>query len=127
MGFEFARANPRAAAQITYEQYPGLQKVISPQVAMDSFMQLASGYHSARRQPPHLYGWHDPAAWTRYLNSIAKLGQTKKQLTLDDVLTNDFVRPANTMADKARARADAKKFKVSATFAKTTILKGLPL
>ena len=30
MGFEFARVNPRAAAQITYEQYPGLQKVMSP-------------------------------------------------------------------------------------------------
>jgi NitT/TauT family transport system substrate-binding protein len=127
MGFEFARANPRAAAEITYEQFPGLQKVISPQVAMDSFMQLASGYHTSRRFPPHLYGWHDPVAWTRYLNTIAKLGQTKQQLTLDDVLTNDFVRPANQLADKAKARADAKAYKVSATFAKTTILKGLPL
>ena len=127
MGFEFARVNPRAATQITYERYPGLQKLISPQVALDSLMQLASGYHTSRRLPPHLYGYHNPADWTRYLNTIAKLGQTKTKLTLADVLTNDLVRPANAKADKARARADAAKFKLSAAFKNTTIPKGLPL
>ncbi len=127
MGFEFARVNPRAAAQITYEQFPGLQKVMSPQVAVDSLMQLASGYHTSRRLPPHLYGYHSPATWTKYLNIVAKLGQTKTKLTLAGVLTNDLVRPANAKADKARARADAAKFKLSAAFKKTTLPKGLPL
>lgn len=127
MGFEFCRANPRAAAQITYEQFPGLQKVISPQVAVDSMMQLASGYHTSRRLAPNLYGYHYPNAWTKYLNAVAKLGQTKKQLKLADVLTNDLVKPANAKADKARARADAKKYKLSEAFKKTTLPKGLPL
>jgi hypothetical protein len=127
MGFEFARVNPRAAAQITYERYPGLQKLISPQVALDSLMQLASGYHTSRRVPPNLYGYHNPADWTKYLNTVAKLGQTKTKLTLADVLTNDLVRPANTKANKARARADAAKFKLSAAFKNTTVPKGLPL
>jgi NitT/TauT family transport system substrate-binding protein len=127
MGFEFCRVNPRAAAQITYEQYPGLQKVISPQVAVDSLMQLASGYHTSRRLPPHLYGYHYPAAWTKYLNTVAKLGQTKKRLTLRDVLTNDLVKPVNAKADKARARKDAAKYKLTAAFKKTTLPKGLPL
>ena len=127
MGFEFCRVNPRAAAQITYEQYPGLQKVISPQVAVDSLMQLASGYHTSRRQPPHLYGYHNPTAWTNYLNTVFKLGQTKTHLTIGDVLTNSIVKPANTKADKARARRDAAKFKLSAAFKKTTLPKGLPL
>ncbi len=127
MGFEFCRVNPRAAAQITYELYPGLQKVMSPQVAVDSLMQLASGYHTSRRLAPHLYGYHYPAAWTKYLNTIAKLGQTKTRLSLADVLTNDLVRPANAKADKARARRDAAKFKLSAAFKSTTLPKGLPL
>ncbi len=113
MGFEFCRVNPRAAAQITYGAVPGLQKVISPQVAVDSLMQLASGYHTSRRRPPGLYGWHSPADWTKYLNTVAKLGQTKTKLKLSDVLTNDLVRPANVKADKARARADAKKYKLT--------------
>ncbi len=127
MGFEFARVNPRAAAQITYEQYPGLQKVMTPQVAVDSLMQLASGYDRSRRLPPHLYGYHTPAGWTGYLNTVAKIGQTKKKLALAEVLTNALVGPANAKADKARARADAAKFKLSAAFKKTTLPKGLPL
>jgi NitT/TauT family transport system substrate-binding protein len=127
MGFEFCRVNPRAAAQITYETYPGLQKVISPQVAVDSLMQLASGYHTSRRLPPHLYGYHYPNAWTKYLNTVANLGQTKTRLALSDAVTNDLVAPANAKADKARARKDAAKFKLSAAFKQTTVPKGYPL
>jgi NitT/TauT family transport system substrate-binding protein len=127
MGFEFCRVNPRAAAQIVYEQYPGMQKVITPQVALESMMQLASIYHASRRLPPHLYGYHYPNAWTKYLNTVYKLGQTKTRLTTSRVLTNALVQPANAKADKARARRDAAKFKLSAAFKKTTIPKGLPL
>jgi hypothetical protein len=127
MGFEFCRTNPRAAAEITYEQYPGLQKVITPQVAVTSMLQLASIYHASRRLPPHLYGYHYPVAWTNYLNTVYKLGQTKKHLTLKDVLTNDLVKPANARADKARARRDAAKYKLSAAFKATVIPKGYPL
>lgn len=127
MGFEFARANPRAAAQITYEQYPGLQKLITPQVALESMMQLASGYHTSRRKPPHLYGWHYPNDWKKYLDFIFKFKQIKQPLTVEDVLTNDLVRPANAKADKARAVRDAKAFKLNQAFQRTTIPKGLPL
>ena len=127
MGFEFCRVNPRAAAEITYEQYPGLQKVVTPQVAVNSMMQLASIYHASRRLPPHQYGYHYPVAWTKYLNTVYKLGQTKTHLTLDQVLTNDFVKAANAKADKARARRDAAKYKLSAAFKATTLPKGLPL
>ena len=127
MGFEFARVNPRAAAQIVYEQFPGMQKVMTPQVAVDSIMQLASLYHTSRRLPPHLYGYHYPNAWTKYLNTVYKLGQTKTRLTTGGLLTNDLVKPANAKADKARARRDAAKFKLSAAFKKTTLPKGLPL
>jgi len=127
MGFEFARVNPRAAAQIVYEQFPGMQKVMTPQVAVDSIMQLASLYHTSRRLPPHLYGYHYPNAWTKYLNTVYKLGQTKTRLTTGGLLTNNLVKPANAKADKARARRDAAKFKLSAAFKKTTLPKGLPL
>ena len=54
MGSEFAKANPRAAAQITYGARPLLQKLISPQVAVESMMQLASGYSVFHRQGPRL-------------------------------------------------------------------------
>ena len=46
---------------------------------------------------------------------------------MQGLLTNDLVKPANAKADKARARRDAAKFKLSAAFKKTTLPKGLPL
>jgi NitT/TauT family transport system substrate-binding protein len=127
MGFEFARVNPRAAAQITYQQYPGLQKLITPQVAVDSLLELATGYHSSRRNAPHLYGYHYPASWDKYLGFISKFGQTKTRLKLEDVITNDLVRAANARADKARARRDAARFKLNAAFRNTTVAKGTKL
>ena len=123
-GFEFARVNPRAAAQITYEQYPGLQKLVAPQVALDSMLQLASIYHAGRRKPPNLYGWHPTDPWQQYLDFIFKSGQTKKHLTLDDVLTNDLVKGANAKADKARARRDGKAYKLNEAFKRTAVPKG---
>jgi len=127
MGFEFCRVNPRAAAQIVYEQYPGMQKVITPQVAVDSIMQLASLYATSRRLPPHQYGYHYPNAWAKYLNTVYQLGQTKTKVPVAKVLSNSLVKPANAKADRARARRDAAKFKLSAAFKKTVLPKGLPL
>jgi NitT/TauT family transport system substrate-binding protein len=127
MGSEFAKANPRAAAQITYGARPVLQKLISPQVALESMMQLASGYSVFHRRAPHLYGWHDATSWNRYLDAIAKLGQTKSRLNINDVLTNNLVSTANKHADVGRARRDATAYKLSDLFRNTTVPKGYPL
>ena len=90
-------------------------------------MQLASGYSVFHRKAPHLYGWHDSTSWNKYLDAIAKLGQTKKRLNIKDVLTNELVRDANRKADIARARRDGKAYKLSAVFKNTTVPKGYPL
>ena len=127
MGSEFAKANPRAAAQITYGARPLIQKLISPQVALESMMQLATGYSVFHRRPPHLYGWHDPAAWNHYLDAVARLGQTKKRLSIQSVLTNEMVRTANQKADIARAHRDARAFRLNEFFRTTTVPKGYPL
>ena len=123
MGFEFARANPRAAAQITYEEYPGLQ------VALDSLLELHAGYSASRRNPPGLYGFHYTKQWDKYLGFIAKFGQTKKRLKVSDVLTNALVRDANTKADKRTARRDALAYqkKLTPAFRSTTIPKNAKL
>jgi len=126
MGFEFARANPRAAAQITYSELPALQSIISPQVALESFAQLASGY-SQRRRAGFPWGSFDAKAWQGYLNTVAKLGQTKKQLNFSDVVNVSLIAGANKRADVATARRDAKAFKLDSYFAKTKLPTGLPL
>src|SRR5439155_2870436 len=122
MGFEFARTNPRAAAEITYNQYPGLQALISPQVALESMAELASGYSVEARKGKG-WGYHDLATWQRYLDNVFKLGQTKQHFKTADVLTNDFVGPANSGANKAKAHSDAKAYKLDKYFAKTVVPK----
>ena len=126
MGFEFARANPKAAAQITYGQLPALQSVISPQVALESMVQLASGYSLRKRQGGQ-WGSFDVNAWQGYLKTIAKLGQTKKQLNFSGVVNTSLIAPANKKADIATARRDAKAFKLNQYFAATKLPPGLPL
>jgi NitT/TauT family transport system substrate-binding protein len=115
MGLEFARANPRAAAQITYSQFPGLRKTLKPQAAYDSFLELARAYGTSNRAGQG-WGWNYPGGWSNYLKIVADLGQTKKHLKTADVITNELVVAANKNADRKRAIADAKKFKLSATW-----------
>lgn len=119
MGFEFTRANAQAAAQITYRQFPALKKQMTPQLALDSLIELAAGYGLSNRRG-NGWGYHYRAGWDKYLQIISDLGQTKKRLALNDVVTNELVGPANKTADAARARADARKYKLDADFSKTT-------
>jgi len=116
MGLEFAKANPRAAAQITYTSRPNLAKSLKPQAAYDSFLELAEAYGTSHRQG-HGWGYHSPAGWANYLSIVHKLGQTKKRLTPGEVYTNALVKSSNVKADKATAIKDAKAFKLNATFA----------
>jgi NitT/TauT family transport system substrate-binding protein len=123
MGLEFGRANPRAAAQITYDLRPQLKKTLKPQDAYDSFLQLAGMYAFSRRRGKP-WGYNDPKAWTSYLQIVHKLGQTKKLLATNDVISNDIGVAANKKADKAKAIKDAKAFKLSATWQKVDPRKG---
>lgn len=125
-GFEFTRANPRAAAQITYDARPALAQTLSPQLALDSMVQLGSLYGLSHRLG-HGWGWHNPASWRSYLHIIYKLGQTKRLLTPAEVLTNQFVKPANSGANVALARHKAQAFKLNAQFANTKVPMGEPL
>jgi NitT/TauT family transport system substrate-binding protein len=122
MGLEFAKANPRAAAQITYSARPALQKSLKPQAAYDSFLELATAYGSSHRQGKG-WGWNFPGGWANYLKIVHDLGQTKKLLAPSDVYTNALVTTANKKADKKTAIADAKKFKLSATWQKVNARK----
>ena len=124
--FEFTKVNPRASAQITYTARPLLAKTLSPQLALESMIELASGYTSAKRRGQG-YGFHYTAGWRSYLHVIHKLGQTKRLLTPADVFTNQFVRPANSGARSAAARAKARAFKLNAQFANTTVPPNEPL
>jgi len=123
MGLEFTRANPRAAAQITYGSLPDLRKTLKPQLALDSMLELGRAYGTS-----HLagqgWGYNPPKGWDNYLKIVAGLGQTKKRLKGSDVYTNELQAAANKAADVKKARADAKAYKLNAQFAKTKVAAG---
>lgn len=111
MGMEFARVNPQAAAQITYDQFPALKDQMKPDLALESMRQLMFGYNQSNKAGKG-YGYSDVANWQSYLDRLFKLGQTKKQINAADAVTNDLVPAANAF-DKAKVAADAKAYAVS--------------
>ena len=121
MGLEFAKANPRAAAQITYRQLPALAETLEPQIALDSMIELAAAYGTTFREG-NGWGFHPPEVWDKYLNFIFEdLSQTDELLAAEDVYTNQFVEPANSGADVARAVADAEAYELDEDFGATTV------
>lgn len=123
MGLEFTKANPRAAAQITYGQLPELRKTLKPQMALYSMLELAQAYATSHRQGQP-WGWHYPDGWQGYLDTVYNLRQIKTQLKPGDVYTNDLVQAANKQADRPRAIADAQQFKLNPDFAATQLWQG---
>jgi NitT/TauT family transport system substrate-binding protein len=111
MGLEFGRLNPQAAGEITYTQFPALKDQMTPALALESMRQLAYGYNEGVRLSKG-YGYADEAKWASYLDTVFKLGQTKKQLKSGDVVTNKFIADANSF-DKDKVATDAKNYPVS--------------
>jgi NitT/TauT family transport system substrate-binding protein len=120
MGLEFTRANPRAAAQITWTSLSDLQKTLKPQLALDSMLELAHAYGTSHRKGQG-WGYNYQAGWANYLKIVHDLGQTKKLLPTGDVFTNELQATANKKADVAKARADAKAYKLNSQFAATKV------
>lgn len=122
MGLEFARTNPRAAAQITYDLLPQLQKTMKPAEAYASFLQLAHvmGTSSRAGKP---WGWAYLDNWSYYLRLVHNLGQTKSLLNVNDVITDSLDVAANHRANFTQAIADAKAFKLSKTWESAAIAK----
>jgi NitT/TauT family transport system substrate-binding protein len=118
MGFEFARANPQAAAQITYRQFPDLSASMEPQLALDSMMELGSLYGLSDKQGDG-WGWHYEDGWSDYLSIIAELGQTSETLSPDAVFTNELLEAGNDI-DLERVQRDAEAFELDEDFAATT-------
>ena len=112
MAFEFARQNPRAAAQIVYEQFPAIREQMKPQLAFDSMLELADLYLASGVQGKG-YGYNDMTNWQNYIDRVYKLGQIKTDYKADQVLTNELIAGANNF-DKAKVKADADAFKLNA-------------
>lgn len=91
----FLVTNPAAAAEMVLEEYPSIKA--------DWPTALASLKAYARPQPQQEangYGYHDEAAWSAYIDMLAKM-EIFPPLPLDQVMTNQFIQAANDFDRKA--------------------------
>jgi NitT/TauT family transport system substrate-binding protein len=96
------------------EQFPALASTLAPPVATESMMELANVFRGdfATREG---WGHHDFARWKLFFDTIHEIGQISKPIAPEEVLTNDFVAPANDF-DHARVRADAEGYELPEEF-----------
>jgi NitT/TauT family transport system substrate-binding protein len=114
MGLEYGHQNPRAATHIVLEQFPALASTLEPPVAVESMMELANVFRGdwATREG---WGWHNFDQWRLFFDTIHQIGQISNPIAPEDVLTNDFVGPANEF-DQAKVKADAESYELPAEF-----------
>jgi NitT/TauT family transport system substrate-binding protein len=110
-GLEFGKHNPRAATQIVMEQFPGLSSQMTPDVAVESMMQLANVF-AGRMDERKKWGYHLPESWQLFFDTGREIGQITGDFKLEDVVKNDLVDPANSF-DAAKVKADADGFALS--------------
>ena len=119
MGIEFARHNPRAAAQITYDKFATVREQMDPELALASLQELHWLYTGSDRE---LGGYGTaPDSWNTYLDIVFELGQTENHLTFDDVATNELVSGINDF-DRAKVKADAEGFELNDTWEEVEVV-----
>ncbi|UCB46647.1 MAG: ABC transporter substrate-binding protein [Spirochaetota bacterium] len=114
MGLHFGRFNPQAAAQMTYDTYPGVREQMTPEIALESQRQLAYSYVEGERRGLG-YGAFVPTGWQKYLDIIYEIGQTKRHLNVDECITTELTEEANDF-DRAKVEKDAANFKLNDTW-----------
>jgi NitT/TauT family transport system substrate-binding protein len=114
MGLEYGHLNPRAATHIVLEQFPALASTLQPPVATESMMELANVFRGdfATREG---WGHHDFARWKLFFDTIHEIAQISKPIAPEDVLTNDYVAPANDF-DHGKVKADADAYQLPEAF-----------
>jgi NitT/TauT family transport system substrate-binding protein len=114
MGLHFGRFNPQAAAQITYDTYPGVREQMTPEIALESMRQLAYSYVEGERRGLG-YGAFVDEGWEKFLTIIHDLGQTSRKLSVEETITHDLIKDANKF-DRKRVEEDAKAFRLNDTW-----------
>jgi NitT/TauT family transport system substrate-binding protein len=114
MGLEYGHLNPRAATHIVLEQFPALASTLEPPVAVESMMELANVFRGDW-ETREGWGWHNFDQWRLFFDTIHEIGQISNPIAPEDVLTNDFVAPANDF-DQEQVKADADSYELPGEF-----------
>jgi NitT/TauT family transport system substrate-binding protein len=96
------------------EQVPALASTLEPPVAVESMMELANVFRGDW-QTREGWGWHNFDQWKLFFDTIHEIGQISNPIAPEDVLTNDFVAPANDF-DQEQVKSDADSYELPGEF-----------
>jgi len=119
MGLEFATHNPRAAVEAVFERFPTLASNLGPELGTMSILQQMNVFRGDMDDREG-WGWHDMASWQEFFDVSHEIGQNSRRIIATEVLTNDFVGPANDF-DRAAVKADAEAVELSPEMAAVDI------
>jgi len=111
MGLEFGYQNPRAATELVFKQFPIVKNNLGTELGTESMMQLANVFRGDMSTRGG-WGWHEMARWELFFKTLADIGQVTKPVDVSNVVTNEFVGPANDF-DMAKVKADADGYQLS--------------
>jgi NitT/TauT family transport system substrate-binding protein len=123
MGLEFAQYNPRAAAQITYNEptiSAGLQTSFPPDNPEAIANAVASSWelhYTYRGDFANRAGWGDHSidSWNLWFDTVRSINQLTKEFATEDVVKNDLVAGANDF-DYAMVQQTAMDFELDEIF-----------
>jgi len=106
-GYAFAYANPRAAAAIVDEAFPGIAAAGTPEQRTEYIVQLSNttrGPDTATKG----WGYHDVSQYQTFFDVALKIGTISKPIDASSVVLNDFIDYANDFDhDALKAEAEA--------------------
>jgi NitT/TauT family transport system substrate-binding protein len=126
MGMEFGYQNPRAATQICMEEEsigPALNSTFADKaVAVESLWQLVTVYRGDW-ETREGWGWHNLEDWNLFLTTIRDIGQLTRDITAEEIISNDYMAGANDF-DMEQVTADAAGFELAEEFAAVEVPEG---
>lgn len=111
MGMEFAYQNPRAAVEMVFDEFSTLKDNLGPELGTTSILQQINVFRGDMEEREG-WGWHDTESWQTYFDALLEIGEISEAIDAGEVLTNDFVGPANDF-DADQVKADAEGYELS--------------
>jgi NitT/TauT family transport system substrate-binding protein len=122
MGLEFGLKNPKAATQLTLDQFPALKNQMKPDVAVRSLLELSNTFHANFAARGNQWGAHSTASWDTFFSVIHKIGQVDQTLSTSEYIRNDLIAGANQF-DQAKVAKDADSYALRPEFKAVDVAK----
>lgn len=109
MGIYFTSCNPEAATDIVLNHFPSITTDFDASLEV---VKAAVKIMSNDQTAEFGYGYSDKQRWDTCIDYAKQIGLITEDITYEEVMTNEFIEPANTF-DHDAVKADAENYQLS--------------